>query len=543
LTVLKKRRINLRLVCEVPFAEAKDLIMASKTSKRFRLFLLLLPCLAAPFAPLLAQPPLPTPIAADPDSPKGVDVQTRGAIHEAFANPTAETLTPPMVARRPPTPIEEMPPADKPEGNSTWIGGYWNYDDDRNDFVWVSGCWRTVPPGRQWVPGYWRDQGDKWQWAPGFWAAADKQGPAGGGVQIASNAPTLNYVPEPPIAPKVAPPGPAPNDESFFMPGQYVYRDDHYVWVAGYWARVQPGYAWVPGHYRWTPHGYVYIPGYWDYALARRGLMYAPVVINPVVVGPGFVYTPVYAVPQDVVVDAFWVRPAYGCYYYGDYYGPVYRPWGFQCGLIYGRDHYDCIVVYRGWECRGDPRWHETQINIYLGRDGGRMMCPPRTLFEQNRFMREHGGVAVGFHAVMPGARVAEAAGMRTVRLDERARMQAKTEARAAERASIEHRAQAAAVHNKMEAEHRAAAAHAATAPKAGPASPAAKGPAPAAKGPAPLAKTAPAHGQPPAHGAPPAPPPPHTAPPAGNTEPGRGTGPGGQEPPAIRPGGGQSEE
>src|SRR5919201_1599446 len=57
-------------------------------------------------------------------------------------------------------------------------------------------------------------------------------------------------------------------------------RGSSYVWRAGYWARVQPGYVWVAAHYRWTPGGYVYIAGYWDLAVARRGVIYAPVYVT-----------------------------------------------------------------------------------------------------------------------------------------------------------------------------------------------------------------------------------------------------------------------
>ena len=90
-------------------------------------------------------------------SGEGVEVLTRGPVHEAFAQ--AVTFDPQpgiVVPKAPPAPIEEMPPAQKPEGdNVVWIPGYWDWDDERDDFIWVSGIWRALPPGRQWVPGYW----------------------------------------------------------------------------------------------------------------------------------------------------------------------------------------------------------------------------------------------------------------------------------------------------------------------------------------------------------------------------------------------------
>src|SRR5579862_6608343 len=86
-------------------------------------FLVVILAVAAP-----AQPPAPTPV------------------DEAFANPTAESGVTPALAKKPPAPLDEMPPAEKPEGQVSWIGGYWHWDEDRKDYLWVSGCWRTTPP-------------------------------------------------------------------------------------------------------------------------------------------------------------------------------------------------------------------------------------------------------------------------------------------------------------------------------------------------------------------------------------------------------------
>ena len=62
-----------------------------------------------------------------------------------------------IVPKQPPTPIEEVPPDMKPEGgNPTWIPGYWSWDDDRRDFIWVSGVWRSPPAQHRWMPGYWQ---------------------------------------------------------------------------------------------------------------------------------------------------------------------------------------------------------------------------------------------------------------------------------------------------------------------------------------------------------------------------------------------------
>ena len=99
---------------------------------------------------------------------------TRGPVHEAFAETVAFNPQPGVVVMREcPAPIVELPPDLKPEGaNVTWIPGYWAWDDERNDFLWVSGIWRDLPYGRQWVPGYWCVCESGYQWTPGYWADA-----------------------------------------------------------------------------------------------------------------------------------------------------------------------------------------------------------------------------------------------------------------------------------------------------------------------------------------------------------------------------------
>src|SRR5258708_427158 len=75
------------------------------------------------------------------DVQEGVEVQTRGPVHEAFAGvvsfqPEAGVVT----SKKPPEPIDELPAEQRPAGaNVAWIPGYWAWDDDRDDFLWVSG--------------------------------------------------------------------------------------------------------------------------------------------------------------------------------------------------------------------------------------------------------------------------------------------------------------------------------------------------------------------------------------------------------------------
>src|SRR6266849_3341338 len=279
-----------------------------------------------------------------------------------------------LIPKQSPQPLEEMPPEQKPDGDVVWISGYWAWDDDRKDFRWVSGLWRTLPPGKQWVAGYWRQAGDQSQWVGGYWTNAPQ----------ANADQEVTYYPAPPAPPTTAPVGEPPAPDTFYVPGSWVWTGDRYVWRSGYWAKVQPGYVWVPGHYRWTPSGCIHIAGYWDYAIAQRGVLFAPVVVDPAVVTVGFVYTPSFVVRDRIIIDSLFVRPTVGFYYFGDYYGPAYREWGFTSAVVYTRSSYDPLFTYARWEYRDEPRWASIQLEISLGRSAGTIATPPRTLVQQN---------------------------------------------------------------------------------------------------------------------------------------------------------------
>src|ERR1041384_7336476 len=81
------------------------------------------------------------------DDQEGVQVLTRGPVHEAFAETVTFDPQPGIVVpKTPPAAIEERPPDERPEGaNVVWIPGYWAWDDERGDFIWISGVWRNLP--------------------------------------------------------------------------------------------------------------------------------------------------------------------------------------------------------------------------------------------------------------------------------------------------------------------------------------------------------------------------------------------------------------
>ena len=296
---------------------------------------------SAGFCPARA---LPTSLNKPPPA-NGQEVLTAGPVHEAFAEPTAGNPVPGLVvARKPPEPIEEMPPDVKPQGeNVVWVSGYWAWDDTRKDFIWVSGIWRDAPPDHAWVSGYWSQTAEGFQWTPGFWNHASAQ--------------QVSYLPQPPQELNNQPSTPQPSANDFYVPGNWQYADNRYVWHAGYWTAVQPDWIWVPAHYVWTPSGYLYLPGHWDYALARRGVLFAPVAFNgPVYAQPNYVYAPSVVIDPGVLTASFFVRPGYGHYYFGDYYGPTYVGLGFTPWFSVGFG-YDPLFSYYRWYHRDDPRW------------------------------------------------------------------------------------------------------------------------------------------------------------------------------------------
>jgi hypothetical protein len=323
---------------------------------------------------------LPAVRAAEADSPQdGVEVLTRGPVHEAYAEPGVNQPGPtPIVSKEPPDAVNEVPADQKPEGRDVqWIPGYWSWDDERNDFVWLSGFWRVPPPGRQWVPGSWRQVQDGWQWSPGFWAPSD-QG-------------QLDYLPPPPDPVEAAPSVPAPSANSIYVPGVWVYRQTRFLWRPGCWIAYRPGWVWVPAHYVWTPAGYVFVEGYWDYPLRDRGLLFAPVVIERrFLVRPGWSYVPTFVIYDDFLQCALFVRPGLGWYYFGDYYAAPYRRAGFVAWVDFriGRSYDPLFSFYlranssrRGWE--RDLR------GLYADRFAGKAPLPPRTLAQQNTLIQK----------------------------------------------------------------------------------------------------------------------------------------------------------
>jgi hypothetical protein len=269
-----------------------------------------------------------------------------------------------VVPTAPPPDIQEIPPDERPYGEQfIWVPGYWSWGEDRNTYIWVSACWRAAPPSMVWVPGFWM--------------------PAG--------AEEIEYLPAPPAPVDLQPPGPPPSANRVWVPGCWYWQGGRYVRRSGYWLQPQADWVWVPSHYLWTPRGYVFCQGRWDYALERRGVLFAPVYFPRSVYGrPGFTYSPVIAIDVGMLQVNLFVYPRYSHYYFGDYYDDAYVRIGIYPRYESARRHtyYDPIYVQDRWRNqRTDPRWEERQKQEYDRRRDDRNLRPARTYREQETRM------------------------------------------------------------------------------------------------------------------------------------------------------------
>lgn len=298
------------------------------------------------------------------------EVLARGPVHEAFAEPVVFNPRPGIVAKRKPYDrVEELIPVQKPAGtNIVWIPGYWSWDEERNDFIWVSGLWRKMPPGREWIPGYWTAANSKYQWVSGYWAAV--------------NSPSVEYLPEPPNSLETGPAHPAPSEGHIWIPGCWYWLDARYAWRPGYFIAARPNWLWMPAHHVWSPRGFIFVDGYWDYPFERRGLPFAPVYFEGSVHNSGYRYSPRYIVNVAQLIDHLFVWPRYHHYCFGDYYAVRYSQTGILPWFTFHRSRsgFDPIFAHHPFHHRLERDWEDRVRDAYRARFDGQEHRPARTV-------------------------------------------------------------------------------------------------------------------------------------------------------------------
>jgi|GEM_PF-1987088 len=258
-----------------------------------------------------------------------------GPVHEAFVAPVSAELLIDAVEFEPPELINERIPKQL-DIQAEWISGYWKWDLNANDFVWVSGVWRRPPPGHQWISSFWKEYKGDWIRVPGYWSRIPEQ-----------SADFISMPPPDPIDENMAPP---PSSNYFWVNGHwyFMFNQHEYQWVPGHWEEFDPQWVLVPAHYVWRPGGYVYIPAYWDWPIEERGTAYASVMIDPdyryrVAFEPILILN-----PDKLVKQLLLYYPDYLCFLHHHYHYHKQFWQGFCC-----------YPPWWGWDTWWGFTWHD----------------------------------------------------------------------------------------------------------------------------------------------------------------------------------------
>jgi hypothetical protein len=171
------------------------------------------------------------------------------------------------------------------------------------------------------------------------------------------------------------------NDE-FRVRGHWSYRRGEFVWDSDFTAAHKQGWVWIRSHWAWTPRGALYLPGYWDYALANRGIAFAPLSLDGSLewgekAERGQRFSPTVAVNLAKLSEAAFIAPGLGHYYFGDYFGGdphnEMRPW-FEPDSF---DEVDPNFAYERWQRREQSDWRETLVEHYRERRSQPALRPP----------------------------------------------------------------------------------------------------------------------------------------------------------------------
>jgi hypothetical protein len=188
-------------------------------------------------------------------------------VHEAFFQETHSALIYQAVSEQPPQNIIEKVPSQN-DPLTAWIPGYWEWDPDMRNYLWIGGVWRRPPPGHSWVPSFWLKIDDSWIRLRGFWKNERMEN-----IHF-----IRDEIPEDLDETMIDP----PNLDSFWIHGTWYYDNENksFVWQNGRWESFDANWIYIPSFYVWRPDGYVNIEGYWDWPLDTRGSSYANITVE-----------------------------------------------------------------------------------------------------------------------------------------------------------------------------------------------------------------------------------------------------------------------
>ena len=164
-------------------------------------------------------------------------------VRPAGPPPRAEVVY--AVRQPPPDRIEVIPAA--PADDFIWVQGHWVWRANRNDYEWSAGHWQQLDAGqRAWVPGHWVQEPRGWRFVDGHFESVAY----------------FDHKPPPPREEVVV--ITRPSAEHVWIKGYWAPRNGQVEWVAGHWARPEPGFhAWVDGRWEHEPHGWFFVEGHW----------------------------------------------------------------------------------------------------------------------------------------------------------------------------------------------------------------------------------------------------------------------------------------
>ena len=283
------------------------------------------------------------------------EVLTRGPVHEAFAEVINYNPQPgQVVAKEPPKPIEEVPPAEKPEGDYTWIPGYWAWDHDRGQLYlghrrMADSAARHDLGARLLEPGHQRTS-----------MGQRLLGAGGTRRRPARRRPRPSISPRRRKASKRAPAQPPPRPTISGSPAIGIGLTGGTCGgpatgpaASRIGSGSPPGTSGRPAATSSSP-GIGISP--WQ---AGRGLLPGH-LRQPLLSWPALLLQPSVCIQTPVLTGYLFCRPAYCHYYFGDYYDPMYvgvgiYPWYMVHERHYG---YEPLFVYDRWYYgRNDPGW------------------------------------------------------------------------------------------------------------------------------------------------------------------------------------------